>query len=343
MNEIFKNRKIGNVELKNSLIMSPCCMYSAKDDAKLTHFHFSHYEARAIGGVGLIIVEATGVEPRGRISNNDLGLYNKEQMELHKKLIENCKSYGTKMAIQIAHAGRKSKCIDTIPVAPSSIKFSDDYMLPHELTLEEIKEIKKSFLNSALLAKEAGYDLIELHSAHGYLLSSFNSPLTNRREDIYGGSLENRCRLTLELAKEIKEATNLPLIVRISASEWNEGGWDIEDSIYISKKLEEIGVDAMDISAGGNQVTAPLMPELKPLYQTGYAKQVKENVSIPVIAVGLINTYEECEEVYKENAADFIAMGRELLRNPNVLQFFLVKDKQKEKLQYQYDLAFKRL
>lgn len=340
MNDILKQRNIGNTKLKNSLIMAPCCMYSAKEDAKLTHFHFSHYEARAIGGVGLIIVEATAIEPKGRISDKDLGLYTKEQAQLHKQLVQNCQSYGTKMGIQLAHAGRKSQANDTTPVAPSSIKFSDEYKQPNELTLDEITQIKKAFVNSALLAKEAGYDVLELHGAHGYLLCEFNSPLTNKRDDIYGGSLENRCRLTIEIAKEIKEATNLPLSVRISATEWSDGGWDIKDSIYLSKELEKVGADVIHVSAGGNQANAKHMPKLEPLYQADYAKQIKENINIPVIAVGLINTYEQCQEVYDRNCADFVAMGRELLRNPNTIQYFLQKENQKNSYQHQYARAF---
>ncbi|RXJ97441.1 NADH:flavin oxidoreductase [Malaciobacter molluscorum] len=340
MNDILKSRNIDNLNLKNSLIMAPCCMYSAQKDGKLTHFHFSHYEARAIGGVGLIIVEATAIEPRGKISDKDLALHNKDQALLHKQLVENCKSYGAKMGIQLAHAGRKSEVKDSTPIAPSSIKFSDNYKQPKELTIDEIKEIKKSFVNSAILAKEAGYDLIELHSAHGYLLCEFNSPLTNKRDDIYGGSLENRCRLTVEIAKEIKQSTALALSVRISATEWSEGGWSVEDSVYLSKELEKVGVNVIHVSAGGNQANPELMPKLEPLYQANYAKQIKENINIPVIAVGLINTYEQCQEIYDNNCADFVAMGRELLRNPNVIQYFLKEQQEKDKFQKQYARAF---
>ncbi|RXJ86380.1 tRNA-dihydrouridine synthase [Arcobacter sp. CECT 8985] len=341
MNDILKPRNINNLNLKNSLIMAPCCMYSAQKDGKLTHFHFSHYEARAIGGVGLIIIEATAIEPKGRISDKDLALYNEEQALLHKQLVENCKSYGTKMGIQLAHAGRKSQVENSTPIAPSSIRFNEEYKLPKEITIEEIEKIKKSFVDSAILAKEAGYDLIELHSAHGYLLCEFNSPLTNKRDDIYGGSLENRCRLTVEIAKEIKEATNIALSVRISATEWSKGGWSIEDSIYLSKELEKVGVDVIHVSAGGNQSNPENMPKLEPLYQANYAKQIKENINIPVIAVGLINTYEQCQEVYDKNCADFIAMGRELLRNPNLIQYFLKKENKQDEFQGQYSRAFK--
>lgn len=320
MNTLFNQKKINNIEIKNAIVMPPMCMYKSDEDSHLKDFHFAHYNARAIGGVGLIIVEATAVEKRGRISNNDLGLYNDEQVLNHKILNNQLHKYGTKTAIQLAHAGRKSVCTNSIPIAPSAIKFSDDegYKTPKEMTSEDIKEVKNLFVNAAIRAKDSGYDMIELHAAHGYLLCEFLSPITNQRLDEYGGTLNKRCKLTLEIASEIIKATNLPLIVRISAEEWEENGWEIKQSIYLCQELEKIGVDAIHVSAGGNIHKPSLIPNIEPLYQVNYAKQIKENIKIPVIAVGLITTAQEAEMLLNNDYCDFVAFGRELLRNPNL-------------------------
>ena len=321
MNLLLSSGKIGTCELKNRAVMPPMCMYKSDNSGNLKEFHFIHYTSRAIANIALIIVEATAVEPRGRISDKDLGLWEDAQIQEHKRLVESCHNFGSKMAIQLAHAGRKSLAVESTPVAPSSIAFDDNvpFKMPKELSLEEIKDIKNSFLDSAKRAKEAGYDILELHAAHGYLLCEFLSPLTNQRSDIYGGSLENRCRLTLEIAQLLKESFDLPLIVRISATEWKEQGWSVEDSIYLSKELEKRGVDSIHVSAGGNQKEPDLMPELTPLYQCEYAKKIKESLSIPIIAVGLITTTKQGEILLEEKVCDFVAYGRELLRNPNLL------------------------
>ncbi|WP_410471277.1 oxidoreductase [Halarcobacter ebronensis] len=333
MSRLFSSGKIGTCELKNRVVMPPMCMYKSDNSATLKEFHHIHYTSRAIANIGLIIVEATAVEPKGRISNNDLGLWDDSQIIEHKKLVDSCHDFDSKMAIQLAHAGRKSLATDSTPVAPSSITFdiNEPFKMPKELSLEEIEEIKLKFLTSAKRAKEAGYDILELHGAHGYLLCEFLSPLTNQRSDIYGGSLENRCRLTLEIAKLIKENIDLPLIVRISATEWKSKGWDLNDSVYLSKELEKIGVDAIHVSAGGNQKEPDLMPKLTPLYQCDYAKKIKKNISIDIIAVGLITTVKQGEILLEEGVCDFVAYGRELLRNPNLL-FSAAKESNKMEL-----------
>jgi len=294
-------------------------MYQSDDTAQVKDFHKYHYTARALGGVGLIVVEATGVEGRGRISDNDLGIWTDVQMRTHKELVDECHKFGAKMALQIAHAGRKSEVKATIPVAPSAIAFSQEapYKKPVALTLEGIEKIKELFADAAVRAQNAGYDIIELHAAHGYLLCEFLSPLTNQREDIYGGSLENRCRIVLETAKAITKEINIPLMVRISADEWMENGWDIDDSIYLSEELEKIGVAAIHVSAGGNHEVVDRMPAFEPLYQCEYAQKIKAAVSIPVIAVGLITTPQQGEEILENGICDFVAYGRELLRSPN--------------------------
>lgn len=342
MSLLFKKGKIGTLELKNRIVMPPMCMYSSDNSGELKTFHKGHYMARAIGGVGFIIVEATAIEPRGRISANDLGLWSDSQIAKHKKLNKNLHSLGSKTAIQIAHAGRKNTVKDEISIAPSAIAFSENepFKMPKFLTLNEIKEIKKLFLKTAIRAKEADYDAIELHAAHGYLLCEFLSPLSNIRNDIYGGSLENRCRLVLEIAHEIKEKVDLPLIVRISADEWMNEGWNINDSIYLSKELERIGVDAIHVSSGGNQENTDKAPKLEALYQASWAKQIKENINIPVIAVGLITTAVEGEKLLEEGYCDFVAYGRELLRNPNFASYAANEFKEKDEINASYQRAF---
>jgi NADPH2 dehydrogenase len=319
-NMLLSPHAIGNVNLKNRIVMPPMCLYNAQDNGFVTPFHTLHYGARALGGVGLIIVEATGVESRGRISDKDLGIWTDEHIPSHESLTKTCKSFGSHIALQLAHAGRKCECINETPVAPSPLAFSPSlpFKTPHELSLDEIEDVKNAFINGAIRAQKSGYDMIELHGAHGYLLCEFLSPLTNQRNDEYGGSFKNRCRLLLEIAKGIKEAVSIPLIVRLSAHEWMREGWSVLDSIKLSQALENLGVDALHISSGGNHLKPDLAPSIIPLYQAGYAKSIKEHVNIPVIAVGLITTPVEAEALLMNKGCDFVAFGRELLRNPNL-------------------------
>lgn len=342
MSLLFKSGNIGTLELKNRIVMPPMCMYKSDDSGELKTFHKTHYLARAIGGVGFIIVEATAIEPRGRISDEDLGLWEDSQITKHQELNEDIHFFGAKTAIQIAHVGRKSTVKNTIPIAPSVIAFSEEepFKTPISASLEDIKNIKELFVKTAIRAKVANYDAIELHAAHGYLLCEFLSQLSNKREDIYGGSLENRCRLVLEITKEIKQKVDLPLIVRISADEWMKEGWNIDDSIYLSKELEKLGVDAIHVSSGGNQEKTNNSPELKPLYQSHWAKQIKENINIPVIAVGLITTAIEGEKLLEEKYCDFVAYGRELLRSPNFAFYAASEFKEKDKINSSYQRAF---
>lgn len=342
MNKLFKNSKIGKLQLKNKIVMPPMCMYKSDNSGEMKTFHHYHYVARALGGVGLIIVEATAVEPRGRISNNDLGLWSDEHIKKHKKLNKKMHSFGAKTAIQLAHAGRKSEAVDSTPIAPSAIAFSNNspYKMPQEATLSDIIEIKNHFIDAAVRAKKANYDAIELHVAHGYFLCEFLSPLTNKREDIYGGTLENRCRLILEIAHELIERVKLPLIVRISATEWMKEGYSIKDTIYLSKELEKLGVVAIDVSSGGNHLNTDDTPKFEPMYQCDWAKQIKESLNIPVIAVGLITTAKEAEYLLENNYCDFVAFGRALLRNPN-LAFEMAKDLDyKDVIKSSYKRAF---
>jgi NADPH2 dehydrogenase len=320
MSLLLQEGAIGGVTLKNRIVMPPMCMYHAEHDGNPNAFHTLHYGSKALGGVGLIIVEATAIEARGRISENDLGIWSDEHIASHHVLTTICHDNGAKIAVQLAHAGRKCGCNSEIPVAPSAIAFCTEapYRIPSALTLEEIGEIKDSFIRAALRAKEAGYDMVEIHGAHGYLLCEFLSPLSNQRNDRYGGTFENRCRLLVEVTKAIKEATNLPIIVRISADEWMNEGWNIEDSITLSKALKTAGADVIHVSAGGNQAITQTQPPFVPLYQADYAKRIRNEGSIPTIAVGLITTPAEGEALLIGEICDFVAYGRALLRNPNL-------------------------
>jgi len=333
MSQLLSPYEENGIFLKNRVVMPPMCMYKAENDGQVTPFHLVHYTTRAMGGVGLIIVEATAVEARGRISENDLGLWDDEQVSGHKQLVHLCHEYGAKMGIQLAHAGRKSLCASSTPVAPSPLAFSDShgYKLPHELSLEELEGVKKHFVQAALRATYAGYEFLELHAAHGYLLCEFLSPLSNQRTDKYGGSLDNRCAFVIEVAQAILDVIqDIPLFVRISADEWMDKGWSVEESIYLSKKLQSIGVAMIHVSAGGNNV-AQTMPPLVPLYQAAYAKVIRESVGIPTIAVGLITTATEGEKLLQGGFCDLVAYGRELLRNPNFI-FYAAKEEGKKAL-----------
>ena len=342
MSHLLSSYSLGSVELKNRVVMPPMCMYKAKEDGCVSDFHLAHYGARAIGGVGLIIVEATGVEARGRISDNDLGLWDDAQIEGHQKLTQSVHNFGAKIAVQLAHAGRKSVCKYSLPVAPSPLLFSETggYKTPVSLCNMEIEEMIIAFTHAAKRAHKAGYDILELHAAHGYLLNEFLSPLTNQRTDRYGGTLEKRCALVLKVCTAILKEVPLPLMVRLSADEWVEGGWSLEDSLFLSEQLKNIGVCMVHVSSGGNHAIQPLLPPLKPLYQAHFAKAIKEAINIDTIAVGLITTEEEGEKLLEEKACDLVAYGRELLRNPNFVQYIAQKNNQRELLEIAYARAF---
>lgn len=323
MSMLFSKWSIGSLELKNRIVMPPMVMYKSID-GEANDFHFTHYGTRAIGGVGLIIVEATAVESRGRITDNDLGIWDDRHIGGHVRINELCHKFGAKTALQLAHAGRKSIVTDGEPIAPSSIPFANDniFKIPREMTWDDIQTVRQSFVKAAVRAKEAGYDAIEVHAAHGYLIYEFLSPLTNKRTDEYGGSFDGRCMVLIEIIKDIRKyAPELPVIVRISADEWVDNGWNIDDTVALCRKLEAIGVNAIHISAGGNHPEQPNMPKLAPMYQCGYAKAVKSEVGIPVIAVGLITTEQEGEQLLADGVCDAVAYGRELLRNPNFAHY----------------------
>ncbi|THE14978.1 NADPH dehydrogenase NamA [Bacillus timonensis] len=310
---LFSPYTIKNVTLKNRIVMSPMCMYSSHNkDGMLQDWHYTHYISRAVGQVGLIMVEAAAVTPQGRISSQDLGIWSDKHIPGFKKLVEMIKVHGAKTAIQIAHAGRKATVEGDI-VAPSAISFNERYKTPKELTINEIKEIVEAFKDGARRAKEAGFDIIEIHGAHGYLINEFLSPLSNKRVDEYGGSSENRYRFLQEVIEAVKEVWNGPLFVRISANDYKEDGLTPADYVDYTKRMKDQGVDLIDVSSGG---VAPAKIDVYPGYQVGFADMIRNEADIPTGAVGLITKAVHAEEILKNNRADLIFIARELLRDP---------------------------
>jgi len=311
---LFSEYQMKDVRLRNRIVMSPMCQYTAAENGEVNDWHIMHYGARAAGGVGLIIVEATAVEARGRLSNHDLGLWCDEQIAGMRRLVDFCHRQGAAIAVQLAHAGRKSWGHELI--APLPLRFSDEFPVPREMSKSDIETVIESFAAGARRAREAGFDAIELHGAHGYLINQFLSPLTNQREDEYGGSVENRMRFLLEVLGAVKEEwpAEKPILVRLSAVDYYEGGVTLNDTVQLAKELRKAGVDVIDVSSGG---IMPVAPKSGPGYQVPMAEAVKEGAEIPTIAVGLITEPEHAEEILFNERADLVALGRELLRNPH--------------------------
>lgn len=315
MVKLFEPYTIKNVTLKNRIVMSPMCMYSSlKEDGLVENWHLIHYPARAIGQVGLIIVEATAVHPQGRISMQDLGLWDDKHIDGMKKLVELVKQHGSIIGIQLGHAGRKADVKGDI-YAPSPIQFNERYKNPKEMSQKDIKDVVDAFQQAALRAKKAGFDIIEIHAAHGYLLNQFLSPLSNKRNDEYGGSLENRYRILKEIIVKIREIWDGPLFVRISASDYHEEGMKPDDYIQLVEWMREDGVDLIDVSSGG--VVPNVKIQVYPGYQVKFAEKIKKETGMAVGTVGLINTSDLAEEILQNERADLIFLGRELLRNPH--------------------------
>ncbi len=309
---IFEPFKLGGLELKNRIVMPPMCQYSSDDTGTVKPWHIAHYVARAIGDVGLIIVEATAVEPDGRISPNDLGIWDDSQVEGLRELVNRVHESGAKIAIQLAHAGRKSKATNN-PVAPSAIRYSEHYGHPRELKVEEIKQIVGKFQNAAKRAKMAGFDGIEIHAAHGYLINEFLSPLTNKRTDSYGGSMERRSKFLTEIIFAVREVWDKPLWVRVSASDYAKGGNDVDDTIDILNLFKD-QIDAVNVSGGG------LVPDqsikVYPGYMIDNAGRVKIGTGLAIIGGGLINSVELFEYALNSEKCDLVFVGRQLLRDP---------------------------
>ncbi|MFG2750500.1 NADH:flavin oxidoreductase/NADH oxidase [Streptomyces xanthophaeus] len=332
---LFAPWTLRTVTVPNRVWMAPMCQYSAEpsgpDAGVAGNWHFAHYAARATGGTGLILQEATAVSPEGRISPYDLGIWNDTQVEALRRITAFLKSQGTVPGIQIGHAGRKASTDRTWkggrpvgpeahgwrPVAPSEVPFAEGHPVPHELTVDEIHEVTGQFAAAAGRALAAGYEVIEIHGAHGYLIGEFLSPSSNRRTDAYGGSFENRTRFALEVVDAVREVwpQELPLFFRISATDWlEEDGWTADETVRLADLLLEHGVDLLDVSTGGLApgVTIPLGPG----YQVPFAARVKAETALPVAAVGLITEPAQAEKILANGEADAVLLGRELLRDP---------------------------
>lgn len=313
MTKLFEPLTIRQTTFKNRIVQAPMCMYSStQQDGKVEDWHKTHYASRAVGQIGLIIVEATAVHPQGRISAEDLGIWEDEQVEGLSEIVRLMKQHGSKTGIQLAHAGRKATVEGDI-FAPSAIPFSERYKTPNEMTVEEIKDVIEHFKAATIRAKDADFDVIEIHAAHGYLLNSFLSPLTNHRTDEYGGTAENRYRVLREVIDVIRSVWDGPLFVRISAHDYAEDGMTAEDYVDMAKWMKEQTVDLIDVSSGG-VVLANI--DAFPGYQVPFSEIIKQNAQIETGAVGLITTGIQAEEILKNNRADLVFLGRELLRNP---------------------------
>lgn len=314
MTKLFSKFELKGMELKNRIVMPPMCMYTAEDGIA-NDWHFVHYMTRAVGGVGLIIFEATGVESRGRITDRDLGLWKDEQVEGLRKVVEACQKQGAKVGIQLGHAGRKSEVLSEPSIAPSPIAFSEKYRVPLEMTKEDIKAVVTAFKEAARRADQAGFDTIEIHAAHGYLISEFLSPLTNKRTDEYGGSEENRARFLKEILQEIKTVwpKEKPIIVRVSAEDYATGGNHDSNMASILNALKTEGIDLVNVSSGA---VVNIVMNVYPGYQTKFAETIKKSTQLNVITGGLITSPLMAEEILQNERADLIFIGRELLRNP---------------------------
>lgn len=326
---LFSPIKIRDLEFKNRVFVSPMCQYSAQDGVP-TDWHLVHLGSRAVGGAALVMAEATAVSPIGRISPADTGIWSKKQVEGFQRITRFLKSEGAVPAIQLAHAGRKASTAEPWNggkpilekdggwqvIAPSEIAFSSGYPVPKTMSEEEINQLVLDFETSAHNSLKAGFEVVELHMAHGYLLHEFLSPLCNQRKDLYGGSFENRIRLPLLVAKRVREIwpKHLPVFVRISATDWIDGGWDISQSILFSRELKAIGIDLIDVSSGGTIANAKI--PVAPGFQVPFAKAIKKEASILTGAVGLITQAKQAEDILKERSADVVFLAREFLRDP---------------------------
>lgn len=330
MPHLFEPLTIRNTTFRNRIIVSPMCQYSSQDGFA-NDWHLVHLGSRAAGGAGLVFTEAAAVVPEGRISPEDLGIWKDEQIEQLSRITEFIRKQGAPAGMQLAHAGRKASTAAPwkggkpigaedggwSPIcAPSAIPFGQGYQVPKELSVEEIRELVRAFAAAAKRALTAGFKVIELHAAHGYLLHEFLSPLSNHRTDEYGGSFENRIRFLCEITAAIRDVwpEDLPLFVRLSATDWVEGGWNVEQSVELSRRLKPIGVDLIDCSSGG------LVPGVKipigPGYQTAFAERIRREADILTSAVGMITSAYQADHVIRSEQADTVMLARELLRHP---------------------------
>ena len=325
---LFSPLQLRTVTFPNRVFVSPMCMYSS-DDGMPNEWHFVHLGSRAVGGAGLVCVEASGVTPVGRITPWDAGIWSEAHAKAWKPVADFIRAHGSVPAMQIAHAGRKGSCAKPWeggkPLAsgagawqtlgPSAITFGD-YPAPREMSVAEIEATIEDFRRGARHALAAGFDVVEVHGAHGYLLHSFCSSLSNRRADAWGGSLENRIRLPVAVARAVRETwpADKPVFYRISASDWAEGGWDLAQAIELCRKLKDAGVDLVDCSSGGNISTQKIA--LGPGYQVPFAEAIRREAGIPTAAVGLISDAVQAEEIVSLGRADAVFLARAMLRDP---------------------------
>ncbi|KLT64820.1 NADH:flavin oxidoreductase/NADH oxidase [Pedobacter sp. BMA] len=328
MSKLFSPFKIKDVTLKNRIVISPMCQYSAVDGFA-NDWHLVHLGSRAVGGAALIIQEATAVLPNGRITHADLGIWKDEHVDKYKQIVSFIHDNGAIAGIQLAHAGRKASC--DLPwnggeqltegenswetIGPSPIAFKSGQKAPHELSISEIQDVVFAFRAAAKRAVDAGYKVVEIHAAHGYLLHEFFSPLSNTRTDIYGVSFENRIRLVIDVVEAVQSVwpENLPLFVRISATDWTENGWNENDSLQLAAVLKDKGVDLIDTSSGGNVADA-FIPA-GPNYQVPFADKIRNEVGIYTGAVGIIVEAQQAEDILQQDKADLIFIARESLRD----------------------------
>ena len=326
---LFSPIKLRELTISNRVFMSPMCQYSAVDGLA-NDWHLVHLGTRAVGGAGLVMAEASAVSPEGRISLGDTGIWSDAQADAWRRVTRFIKDHGAVAAIQIAHAGRKAATDlpwrggrplgdapgGWQPVAPSAIAFDEGYCVPEMLSVAELARIESAFAEAAARAAHAGFDVVEIHMAHGYLLHEFLSPLSNQRTDAYGGSLEGRMRFPLAVARAVRSAwpEHLPLFVRISATDWVPGAWDLPDAIRLARELKAVGVDLVDCSSGGSSASAKV--PVAPGYQVPFAASLRKEAGVATGAVGLITSARQAEDILAQSQADAILIGRELLRDP---------------------------
>ena len=328
---LFDPLGIRDVKFSNRVFVSPMCQYSSRD-GYANDWHFVHLGSRAVGGAGLVMTEATAVLPEGRISPQDLGIWADEHIETLGRIVRFIHEQGSIAGMQLAHAGRKASTrrpweepSGKVPeseggwkkvVAPSAIPFTDTYPMPQALTADGIQEVIAAFAAAARRACQAGFRVLEIHAAHGYLIHEFLSPLSNKREDDYGGSFENRTRLCRDVVREVRSAwpKELPLFVRISATDWVDGGWNIDESVKLTAELKELGVDLIDCSSGGNVPHAKI--PVGSGYQTAFAQKIRREAEIMTGAVGMITSPVQAEHIIRTEQADAVIVAREFLRDP---------------------------
>ncbi|MDI5929776.1 NADPH dehydrogenase NamA [Rhizobium leguminosarum] len=311
--KLFEPITIRGVELKNRIAMSPMCMHSATSDARVTRFHHVHYGARALGGAGLVFLETTAVQPNGIIGAGDLGIWEDGQVEGLAAVVSTIHEMGAKAGAQIGHAGRQYPLQEHLSVAPSPVPFTPDARVPQELTGEGIQEIITAFGQAARRVKQAGFDVLEVHTAHGYLLNEFLSPKANFRTDEYGGSHENRYRIVREVIDAVRVEWDGPLFVRISSTDYLEGGNTPDDFLIYGRWMKEQGVDLIDCSSGG---IAMVPVRSFPGYQVPAAEKLRRKLGVLTGAVGMIQTGHQAEEILGNDRADIVLIGREILKDP---------------------------